>query len=489
MLPSRVTEFCDAFLRDSGAGELWVACSGGLDSLALLELVREYGEKRRVPVGVLHFNHNLRPGAREDELLVARRAVAGGLPLVVGQGRDLAGWVRKEKHLSLETAARQARYAFFRRFLKSREKALLLTAHQADDQVETVLMNLMRGTGLRGLKGIPARRGRIGRPLLQTTRAELENWVAKRGLAYREDESNSSPRFFRNRVRSELLPVIRRLGGPGVEKRIAGACERLAADLDFIDRQLEPYIGQLKAVPGGLAISRPLFAALPKPLRPHLLGVMIRRAGGRSQVPARVLEELCRLASGRRESHYNLGAELLFEARPGTLFIGRIENRPGAGKGPAATPGYELRIPGFGLFELPDELGSIEILPPAEAGFNRIEVEVPATGPVFEQVDGDRLIFPLTVRNRRPGDRFSPLGLEAGRRKLKKFFQEQGLPRDRRSIWPLLVNGDGEIIWVAGLRLGHSCRLRPETESPVTLKFTPGPALEPKNIFQRREKG
>ena len=475
MLPSRVTEFCDAFLRDRGAGELWVACSGGLDSLALLELVRDYGEKRRVPVGVLHFNHNLRPGAREDELLVAAKAAGCNLPLVIGQGRDLAGRVRQEKHLSLETVARKARYAFFQRFLKAREKALLLTAHQADDQVETVLMNLMRGTGLRGLKGIPARRGRIGRPLLQTTRAELEAWVAERGLAYREDESNASPRFFRNRVRSELLPVIRRLGGGGVEKRIAGACVRLAADLDFIDRQLEPYLEKIAAVPGGLAISRPLFNTLPEALRPHLLGAMIRRAGGRSQVPARVLDELSRLASGRRESVYDLGAELLFQARPETLFIGR----PEAGTG-SEVFAYELKIPGFGLYELPADLGSIEISPPVEAGFNRIAVEAPTAGPVFEQIDGDRLVFPLTLRNRRPGDRFSPLGLEAGRRKLKKFFQEQGISRACRALWPLLVNGDGEIIWVAGLRLGHSFRLRPETRSPVTLKLTPGPALKSK---------
>jgi tRNA(Ile)-lysidine synthase len=471
MLPSRVTEFCRSFLEDRGAKELWVACSGGLDSMALLELVREFADQHRVLLGVVHFNHNLRPGAREDELFVARRAARCGLPLVIGQGRNLAA--RARRHVSLETAARNARYAFFRRFLAARQKALLLTAHQADDQVETVLMNLMRGTGLRGLKGIPARRGRIGRPLLQTTRAELEAFVRQRNLAWREDESNASVLFLRNRVRSELLPVIRRLGGTGVEKRIASACGRLAADLELIDRQLAPYLAGMTADRGSLRFRRELFAELPPALRPHLLGAMIRRAGGRSQVPARVLDQLVRLAVGPRECRYDLGAGLVFRAGPETVCIGR----PEAAEDAAGIPAYELEISAFGSCELPHELGRMAIVPQSEES-------PPERNPggyglrLAELVDGDRLIFPLTVRNRRPGDRFAPLGLAAGRRKLKKFFQEQALSRLQRAAWPLLVNGDGEIIWVAGLRLGHGFRLRPETRLRVRLDFKPGPGLD-----------
>ncbi len=473
MLQSLVTEFCDDFLAARGATEIWVACSGGLDSTALLDLTRDYARRRRVPVGVVHFNHNLRPGAREDELLVARQAFRNRLVLVLGQGRDLAARARAQKHVSLESAARDARYAFFHRLLKSRKKALLLTAHQADDQSETILMNLMRGAGLRGLKGIPARRGRIGRPLLGATRAELEDFVKARGLVYREDESNRSPEFFRNRVRHELMPVVRRLGGVGVEKRIAAAGGRLAADLALIDGQLKPCRDAIESRPGGQVIRRSLLAAMPEALRPHLLATMMHRAGGEKEVSARVLKDLSRLVGGRRESRYDLGSGLLFRAGPETVFIGRPESVEGSEEG----PGYELEIPACGTFVLPCDLGWLKIVPGESERSLAVCAGTFAADPREELVDGDRLIFPLGVRNRRPGDRFSPLGVEGEHRKLKKFFQEQGISPPLRASWPLLVNGDGKIVWVIGLRLGHAFRLRPQTRFAVRLEFVPGPGF------------
>ena len=469
-----VTEFLTRFLAEIGAGEVWVACSGGLDSMALLSLVREFADRAAIPVGVVHFNHGLRPEARDDELFVVTYALKSGLPLVIGQARNLRDEAQDD-HLSLETAARRVRYAFFQRFLKGRGQAAIVTAHNATDQVETILMNLMRGTGLRGIKGIPRHRGRIGRPLLQVTRAELADYVSRNRIAYREDPSNCSLEFTRNRVRHELLPVIRELGGNGVEERIAGAGLRLAADLKIIDGQLDNLWSHVKPERSGFTVERILLQKSQAALLPHFLGRMIRRAGAVKQVSARVLDDLCRLVGSlgeRRESRYDLGGGLVFRVLPGTVFIGMEEKRSRF-TGGEGLPQYQLALPGFGLYSLPYDLGTLRV-EQSSAKENLPKFKTREQRQRFlEIVDADQLHFPLKVRNRRPGDRFHPLGLQGRSCKLKNFLADRHLSRFVRSALPLLLDREGEIIWVVGERLDHRYRITPESRNLVKLYFEP----------------
>ncbi len=474
MLAARIDAALAQLFDLSGGREIWLACSGGLDSMVLLDLVGNASRYRRRVAGALHFNHGLRADARDDELLVAASIRRLGLVLVLGQGRGILETAQQTGHLSLETAARNARYAFFRRFLEKRPQALLLTAHQADDQAETILMNLMRGAGLRGMKGIPFCRGRIGRPLLDITRAELAAYAAERKVRYREDPSNRDKSFFRNRVRHELLPVFRDLGGPGAVARMAAAGRRLALDLEFIDRQLAGYLELLVPENGGISVSRKILREMSAALRFHFLGAMLRRAGARRQVPARVLEDLESLLKGRRESRYDLGAGLVFRAGPEKVFIGFETLSPGES---CNLSGFRCEVPDFGEYRLPAELGVLGLemspgrgLPPAR---DRKGEDIPGPRNI-EIIAGERLLFPLEIRNWRPGDRFQPLGLEGHSRKVKKLFVECGLTRQQRQQQPLLVNGSGEIIWVVGRRLDHRFRLTGATRCPVTLTFRPG---------------
>ncbi len=442
--------------------------------MALLSLVREFAGWAGIPVGVVHFNHGLRPEARDDELFVVTQALKSGLPLVIGQARNLRDAAISD-HLSLETAARQVRYAFFQRFLKSREQAAIVTAHNATDQVETILMNLMRGAGLRGIKGIPRRRGRIGRPLLQVTRAELVDYVSRNRIAYREDPSNRSLEFSRNRVRLELLPVIRELGGNGVEERIAGAGLRLAADLKIIDGRLDDFWLQVKPERAGLAVERILLQENEAALLPHILGRMIRRAGAVKQVSARVLDDLCRLVGSpgeRRESRYDLGAGLVFRAFPETVFIGMEEKRSRSAGGYGQSD-YQMVLPDCSLYQLPHNLGTLQI-ERVLVNNNLLELKTQTKKQSFlEIVDGDKLLFPLKIRNRRPGDRFQPLGLQGKSCKLKKFMVDRHLSRFKRSVVPVLVDEEEKIVWVVGERLDHRFRITPESRNYVKLHFEP----------------
>ena len=476
MVRRTVFDFLSRFLSETGTDEIWVACSGGLDSMALLKLAQEFVAASRFTLGVIHLNHNLRPDAFTDEQFVADYALESRLPLIIGQVRDLRSEALSS-HNSLETQARNCRYAFFQRLLKSRRNAVVVTAHNASDQVETIMMNLMRGSGLRGIKGIPRQRGRIGRPLLEITRTRLADYVRTNRIRFREDPSNLSPEFTRNRIRHELLPVIRRLGGPGVEERIAGAGLRLAADLRIIDHRLDDLWPEVESVEHGFRVSRRLLQECEADLRPHFIGRMIRRAGAVKQVSARVLCELSELIGepGEQQScHYDLGSGLVFKAFSGQVLIGR-ENS--LSELPALLPEYQIVLHDYGFCRLPYNLGDFTLrqmeackVPDFLEG--RIDYNS-GEGNLSEIIDADKLQFPLTLRNRRSGDIFQPLGLEGKSCKLKKFFNACSISLYERSWKPLLCNGGGEIIWVVGERLDHRFRVTRKNRNLVELNFSP----------------
>jgi len=474
MVYRKVSNFLTRFLSDTGARELWVACSGGLDSMALLALVQEFVTDNQFTIGVIHCNHNLRQESVADEYFVVETVLKSGLPVVVGQARDLKTEVSTTNN-SLETAARNYRYALFLRFLKTRPQALLLTAHNATDQVETIMMNLMRGTGLRGVKGIPQRRGRIGRPLLEVTRAQLVDYVVGNNIAYRDDPSNDSLEFSRNRVRHELLPIIRKLGGPGVEERIAGAGLRLAADLRIIDRKIDALWSAVEDVAGGVAVARETLQKLEIECLPHFLARMIRSAGAVKQVPARVLGELAGLVGNPGEcrlAHYDLGSGLIFKSLPEVVFIGQ-ESRAAAF---ADFPEYRVELVDYGSYELPYASGTLTItLLNADLGNDVAAIKCNESR-FTEIVDAGKLVFPLVLRNRRPGDSFQPLGLDGGSCKLKKFFNHRVADVNQRSRIPLLCNGTGEIVWVVGERLDHRFRVTGSSKL-AELNYLPGDAF------------
>ncbi len=209
---------------------LVLAVSGGADSMALL-----HGAARLVETDashwqltVAHLDHGLRPDSADDATFVADAAAALGLPCIV-HATDVATLARAEGR-SIEDAGREARYRFLEEVAPN--GALIATAHTADDAAETVLLNLLRGAGLAGARGIPARRGRVVRPLLGERRATLRAALDVGGIAYRDDPSNTDPAFLRNRVRGELLPLLEALR-PGAVERI-GRFARLAADDDAL---------------------------------------------------------------------------------------------------------------------------------------------------------------------------------------------------------------------------------------------------------------
>jgi tRNA(Ile)-lysidine synthase len=376
---------------------LLVLISGGGDSVCLLDVAVRLGAS----VSALHVNYGLREGADADEAFVRELSGRLGVPLQVER-------VRLPESGNLQERAREARYALAERLTRGDYAA----AHTASDQAETVLYRLAVSPGSRALHGMAPRRGRLVRPLLDVTREEVRDYLAERGLEWREDPSNADRRFARARVRHDLLGALREIG-PAPERTIAATAAQLREEAELLERAVDAALDDLG---GGPAVSISALREQP----PALRRLVMRRLAGDRPVPDEVLE-----LDERGSSSLDLGEGLRAVAEYGTL---RFTT---AGE-PREPEPVELPVPGrarFGGWELEAA--------PAEEG----DVSLSAAAL------GDSAI----VRAWRAGDRMRPLGV-GGTKSLQDLFTDRKIPRALRRTLPV-VEVRGEVAWVAGVAL------------------------------------
>ena len=269
------------------------ALSGGADSMYLLCRLLEGGYR----VKCAHYNHSLRPTADRDEAFVRSWCREHGVPLTVGRGEVAA---RAEKlGLGLEECAREMRYSFLEQTARAEGCALIATGHHAGDNAETVLMNLVRGSGLKGLCGIPERRGNLIRPMLEVRREEIEDWLSAHGVPHVEDETNGEDCYTRNRIRHRVMPLLEELN-PRAEEHITAAAGRLREDEGLLQRLAEELLGRCEEREDGLAVPAQDLADAPRPLALRACGILARRAGLGTQ--AAHLEGIYALCRGESPS-------------------------------------------------------------------------------------------------------------------------------------------------------------------------------------------
>jgi len=438
--------FADTFLQRldavlDGAGiprgaPVLAAVSGGADSTALLHGLVRLGRA----VAAAHFDHQTRNGASADDArFVAEACGALGVPCAV-ESAPVADLARAHGR-SFEEEARLLRYAFFRRCARERGIAVCATGHHADDQAETVLLRLLRGTGPRGLAGIARERGegelRVVRPLLGFRRDELRGWLEGEGLPWREDATNARPVAERNRVRNSLLPELARAHNPEIIRALARLAETAALENAHWEREVGRALAAA-ARPGGGTPLRAFSLEVLRGCSPAL----------RRRVWAALLEE-----EGRRASHEAVTGldRLVMEGNPGAKYT--VDAALGAYLGGDCLCLYRPSA-------APEE---VVLAVPGEAVFNghrfsarrltRETVEVQGgpkslCGPGRQVLDGAVVSETLLLRGRRPGDRFRPLGMR-GDVKLQDYFVNRRVPEPVRDAVPL-VTAAGDILWVVG---------------------------------------
>lgn len=408
-----------------------VAVSGGADSVALLVLLHRIAGKMGLTLEAAHLDHALREASREDARFVSQLCADLDVPLTI-ERRDVADVARRCKG-NLEEVARNERRDFLTKAAQLRNCQLIALGHHADDQAETFLMRLLRGSGVNGLAGMRVSNPPWVRPLLFFRRADLLAFLRGQEIAWREDESNRDPSFTRNRIRHELLPLLQSYN-PNITGQLAVLCEQLRQDDEYwsglVALELD-HCGKLQG--GGLVLDRAHLLTL----APALCGRVVRsalqmvRGDLRGLTAAHVADVLKLIVGGPPQGELSL---------PGAWVGRRYEKLLLYKQQPAEAERIEMMLSGPGIYPLPDARTlrlSLEEAPLGE-------------GPGVVEFSAASLSFPLQLRHFRPGDRLRPAGMN-GTKKLQDLFVDLKLTKEERRSALLLLKDD-EVLWVVGLR-------------------------------------
>ena len=458
------------------AGLLVVAVSGGPDSLALLHALNHLREDLVLRLHCAHLDHGLRGDASvADAEFVAETCRELGIGFTVDRA-DVSS-VSKERRLSLEEAARDVRFAFLARVVKEQRADAIALGHTADDQAETVLMRILRGTGITGLRGMESRSRRVIagaevvllRPLLSVDRRTTEEYCRALELHPRRDESNLSPKMTRNRVRTELLPLMEQYN-PAVRDALMRLSRSAAQDAAYIEVETDTIWPKLaRRVPGGVAFDKNALMES----APALQSSLLRRAvlevkGDLRNIDLSHIDDMARLADGPAGRSLDLPGGVRFSVGYSDVTLVLSGDAPESlppldGRHELAAPG-ETELPGWtASARLLDRSASIELTGPDNASDEAIGREHTA------YLDFDSLGGRLRVRSRVDGDRFQPLGM-SHTKKLQDFMVDSKIPRAWRDRVPLLVSSNG-IAWVVGWRIAEWAKVRDGGGPCLELRF------------------
>ncbi len=432
-----------------------VAVSGGADSVCLLHCLLLLAPRWDLRIHVLHLDHNLRgEESRQDAEFVQRMAAELGLPVTVRQADPGSSTE------NLEQAARQARLAFFHEIVAARTVDRVAVGHTRSDQAETVLFRFLRGSGSAGLAGIrPVTRDGLIRPLIEVERASVEQYLRERSLAWREDSSNASERFARNRIRHGLMPLLVREWNPGIAETLAHTAAWAEAEESYWEEELDRLsAGRLVERDGAVLLHAPSLVSLPAAAARRLIRRGIERAKGDLRgVDFQHVEQVLRMASAE-QGHGRVAIPGLEAVRSFEWL--RLARRDRAGvtapySMPVGVPGT-VRPPG------PGPAISLELIENPETFEGGESVYNGGMG----CLDWRHLSSPLEFRNWKPGDRYQPSG-SSGIVKIKTLFQRARIPVWERHGWPVLWGGEA-ILWVR--RFGPSALVAANSGSSIILR-------------------
>ena len=429
--------------------KILVAVSGGVDSMVLLHVLHSLAGQNHWKISVAHFNHRLRGRAGDaDEKLVRQTAKKLRLKFS-GGGADVKAFAAQSK-LSIEMAARKLRHEFLARTARENKIPTVALAHHADDQVELFFLRLLRGAGGEGLAGMKwcspspsSPKIALVRPLLDFSKAELLEFVREHKISFRDDATNFDADFLRNRVRNELLPLLRRNYQPGVAKAVRRLMDIIGAEAEFVNEAAQSWrrkSGKRKAEGG----NSQAFADLPVAVQRKVLWQQLVELG---LPPDFELVEKLRAASEKWVA-VGVGIPIARNA------AGIISCRELPAKGFNAA-GVKLKLSGrAGHVEFSGQRFSWAL-----KSFGGSRGCLPQR---TESFDADKIGGEIILRHWRPGDRFQPIGMKSAV-KLQDLFVNAKIPAARRRVLVLAAAAAGEIFWVEGLRLGEKYKLTPET--------------------------
>ncbi len=448
ILEKRVYRFIKEHSLFAPASLVLVAFSGGPDSTALAELLCRLRSSLNIGLLLLHVNHMLRGEESErDEAFCLRWAKERGVPIVV-ERRNVQS-VRESQKLSLEEAARMVRYGVFREYVEKEGASCVALGHTYEDQVETVLMNIIRGTGLIGLSGMLPKEGIYVRPLLSVRRKEIREFLTKEGIPFVEDSSNLNLSFLRNKVRHVLLPLLEE-----VNPRVSEAIFRLSLNAqEAMNCREMPSLSTMR-IRDALCVDLDVFLLAPPGERELMVRHFLKEARGtlwditRSQI-----ESIVRLVE-KRKGEVFLPGKMRVYVNSGRLWAS-FSSLPLVEIPPFC---FSLELPGTSLIS---ELGlAIEggFVPPSSSEKRTVWQTA---------LDFEKCVPPFYLRNFQEGDRIAWAGKE---RKVKELFEEFGIIREWRRLLPFLCDRE-KILWMPGLALDERVGVQENSKSVLHVRL------------------
>lgn len=448
-------EFCRRKRLIEERNKLIAAVSGGVDSVVLLDLLAKEQDAFGLSVIVAHFNFQLR-GAEsdDDEAFVSARARHYGFELYVERA-DTASYAASKK-IGIQEAARLLRYEFFDKLLLSSGFDRIATAHNADDNAETILLNTFRGAGVAGLSGIPVYRAdrRIIRPLLFAERKDIEAYAAAEHLAYRTDSSNATDAYTRNFIRHAIVPLVRERINPDVVttlSRSADLFRELEAYLKFTARASYELV-VVKDSTLELQLSIPRLRSNPTLIQQYIIMLAAEQFANR-KLESDQVHNILDLTDGLTGSWVPIDKEhMVFRDRDHLVF--RRQEDIGEFRF-TVLPCHQYWFPHFSF--------SSEIV---------TDVQVPPNGKDVEYVDADKIAGQeLILRSWADGDAFIPLGMRS-KKKISDYFVDAKIPLYLKRLVPILETRAGEVVWVCGHRIDERFKVTADTRRVLKLHFS-----------------
>jgi len=435
--------------------------SAGVDSMVLLHLLNRLRQDFSLSLIIAHLNHGLRPEESEREVeLIQKESLRLGLPFEYRQYNVKE--FQKMSGSSLQDAARKLRFQFFHELLEKHGGGKIALAHHADDQVETVLLGLFRGSGVRGLKGmLPIREGKVIRPLLEVWREEIEEYARERSISFCMDSSNLEGDYLRNRVRLNLIPLIEKEYQSGFRRAVLRTSRILREEDDYLEKEAEKaYEGIAQGEEYGIGLRYSSFRSLHPAIQWRVIQKILNRMDGPFNKDEAVWSDAQRIYRRLLQPPANF----LLELSQGLLLVKQYDMVFFKKERYKRIPPFEVILSLPGRSYVPE----IEKEVVVEEG-DRKEYETIDLSPNMAFFDYKCIQLPLRMRNFRPGDRFQPLGMK-GTKKLKDFFIDHKIPKFERPKIPLLISGE-LIMWIVGYRIDERFKVTPETERVLRVEI------------------
>jgi tRNA(Ile)-lysidine synthase len=440
LTPAYIQQILEKECNVTLSSKLLLTVSGGMDSMVLLDVVLKGGYECEAA----HCNFNLRGEESDgDEQLVRDECEKRGVTLHV-KSFDTKGYA-SEHGISIEMAARDLRYEWFNSLLRERGLDFMVTAHHGDDAIETFFLNLVRGTGIRGLSGMKFVNGKVLRPLLDLSRHDVEDYAERNNIPYRHDKSNDEVKYLRNKVRHEILPRFKEMNA-SFFSTMTGNLKRLAEVEELLESEVKRFRDESVVEEHGRVLI-PLMRIEEHPQKSAILYELLRPYGFNSKTIGDIIKSISGIPGKQFYSpthrlirdRFNF---ILFENKEVSDDETYIDSETVSISEPVS---LEFRI-----FEKP-------------AGYTF------STDPLIAHFDAGLVDFPLVLRHWRQGDTFRPLGMK-GFKKLSDFFTDLKLSiADKEEVW-VLLSGD-DILWVAGLRIDDRYKVTNRTKKILEIKL------------------